>query len=647
MSTPPVSHALVLPDTAEHPFSDWLAAAQPYIQAFERVVVVRTPAGNDLNRYRNVTAVEAPRTWYKNDARYHVHSFYPMVVRVDVIRAGKPDELAAALKARAAAKDRYGETMNNPVHIYDRFILEWPTSHHPLRIVRRFHDAPGIQDDNEGLDILCAPGAEVLAAAPGRVTRQWGLDRPDELGYGQYVQVTTRFNNADHVITYAGLRSINVPLNTEVKVGDKLGEAAGESFKLVVQMPPNGLSGFRLPNIVDPTAMIYVQGLHLRPTVAGLRVRALPSVQDGQVVGQVNTWEMLEVLEPHGRILGKVGVEGEWVRVRMPDGKEGYTAAWFTEAATRAPGSDIFPGVNPVGVNLDFFHHLGRPEPDLLRGLGWVRFGYNVSANTGSEDIDAAFRRYEDLAKKYARAGYKILFATSHQTYGEGKNEFWPWPSMTDEKWATLTAGFADMMKRIARQWAGTGLVHAWQVWNEQDAPIGAEASVPMLAHNYGRLLAESIKAIRSADSQVLIITGGHTSGPGRGSQYMKDTLRAMPAGIRPDGIAFHPYGRGTRPGTRYANFGHIDEEIQAYIHLLPDKPLWITEWGVLDKNGDPPQDVAQYATEFVRYLKNKYPGRVAAMIWYAWADTMHNGYGLVDKNGRPKPSLYDTFLKA
>jgi hypothetical protein len=32
--------------------------------------------------------------------------------------------------------------------------------------------------------------------------------------------------------------------------------------------------------------------------------------------------------------------------------------------------------------------------------------------------------------------------------------------------------------------------------------------------------------------------------------------------------------------------------------------------------------------------------------MWYAWADGMHNGYGLVNTSDQPKQPLYDRFLK-
>ncbi len=487
----------------------------------------------------------------------------------------------------------------------------------------------------------------MLAGAGGIVTKIHDNTGGDSLQLGRYVQIASSTRDSKvYITTYGMLGSVSIFIGQQVKVGDQIGTSATDRFKVVVQNPPGGLSGFRLSNVIDPTDLIYVQGLRVQPTVEGLRVRSLPS-SSGQVLGRISPWDRLEPLEMHGRTLAKVGVDDAWIRIKLPDGRTGYSAAWYLEGTLRLTPIEVFPGVNPVGVNLDRLHPLGAPAPSRLGGLGWVRLGYNVSNYNGSTDLKAAYERYAPLVESYARAGYKVLFATSHQTYGEGRIEYWPWPDMTDDKWKHLTERFAGMMHQIAAQWAGKGLVHAWQVWNEQDAPIGAMASVPMLAHNYANMLTQSLQAIRSSDSNVYVITGGHTGGPGRGAQYARETLSAMPSTVRPDGIAFHPYGRGTEPGPPYTIFGHIDESMREYGGIMPDRPVWITEWGVLDRPNDDPAHITAYAMSFINHLKAHYPGRVATMIWYAWAQGMHNGYGIVGSDNRPREPLASEFLKA
>ncbi len=412
---------------------------------------------------------------------------------------------------------------------------------------------------------------------------------------------------------------------------------AAQSTAAPLQQPPPTTPA-------TPTAAPKVKPIALKPTMEGLRLREKPV--DGNPIGQVGKNDFLISLESKEATQSKLGVKDQWLRVKTLYGMDAYTAAWYLAPYEGALPEvmAIPPALNLTGVNLDIYHPLGTPDPARLRGMGWVRFGYNVSAAQGSEDIDAAYNRYKPVLEKYARAGLKVLLVFTHQTYGEGKNEFWPWPSMTTDKWRALTARFADMVARIAKQYAGQNIVHALQIWNEMDAPMGAVASVPMPPSDYGYLLAETIKAVRRVDSVTPIISGGHTGGPQNGGNYARATLKAMHDGFRPDGLAFHPYGRGTKLGETYAPFGHIDDEMQAYLPILPGRPIWITEWGILDRDFDPNDAIMKYAGDFVSYMKMRYPGQVAAMIWYAWAMSMHNGYGLVGREDQPLEPLFSRF---
>lgn len=627
-----ISQAFVLPDRNFH---EWLAVLRPYLEQFERVVVVRSPAGNNLNRFRNVTAVDAPLTWWRDSALFHIRRVYPSVVMVDVIDVDTPEALAPILRRRIDNDDRYGAQDNDPQHIFQRFALEWPTSARPIAALARFNADDEYGDLHRSLDILTHEGADILCAAAGRVT-----------AVGDSVKVESLVEEERWITTYEGIKNRLVALGDEVEQGQVMAKAAGGVLRLIVQQPPNGgLSLLGLDNLMNPRDYIYIPEFRVRPLVDNLRVRKQPSAY-ANIIGHVFSWHLLEPQEHHGRAIEKIGAEGSWLKVRSVSGIEGYTAAWYLRATTLKEGAEAFPGVNPIGVNLDVYHPMGKPAADRLGGLGWVRFGYNVSNRRGSEDIKAAFQRYLPYVEAYREAGYRVVFTTSHQTYGEGKSEFWPWSQMTDLKWRLLIGRFAEMMERIAAQWAPRGLVNAWQIWNEPDS-LSAIASVPLSASNYGIMFDQVYRAIRSADSRVQIITAGFNSGPQRGSAYARRMLQVMPEEVRPDGLAFHPYGRGVNGHPYYAMFGHIDESVWAYSSVMPDKPLWITEWGVLDRPNDSPAQIARYATGMIRYLKRHYPGRIATLIWYAWAQGMHNGYGLVDGAGNPRPNLTDRFLSA
>ena len=124
------------------------------MSAFDRVAVVRSPAGNDLNRFRNITAVQPGGVWFNDDALGHIRRAYPMVVRVDRIPAASPAALSAELQQRINENDRFGERRNNPQHIFDRFTLEYPTRARPTRITRAYSDEG---DRHEGVDISVSP----------------------------------------------------------------------------------------------------------------------------------------------------------------------------------------------------------------------------------------------------------------------------------------------------------------------------------------------------------------------------------------------------------------------------------------------------------------------------------------------------------
>lgn len=299
---------------------------------------------------------------------------------------------------------------------------------------------------------------------------------------------------------------------------------------------------------------------------------------------------------------------------------------------------------NLSGVNVDELETFGLPEPEELGNLGWVRINYNVSNDVGNLDLDEAYDRYQPLLEQYARNGHQNIVLLSHQTYGEGRDEFLPWSEMTDEKWRMLSDELAIMACQIVKQYATQKIVAVYQIWNEQDAPIGARASVSMSNENYAYMVTQVSQAIRAADPQAIIISGGYVSGPGIGVLNALEMVRLLPSTTLLDGIAFHPYGRGVDFDSPYRVYGHIDVSIQAYSTVLPGKPLWITEFGVLDSVSDPSSAISEYAMSMLNYIDKWYGNRVAAMVWYAWAEGMDNGYGLVDNDEKPQPILYEQF---
>ncbi len=85
----------------------------------------------------------------------------------------------------------------------------------------------------------------------------------------------------------------------------------------------------------------------LFPT-AELALRSQAIVSDNTLIRRVPVTEQLISLEPANQTIAKVGVEGQWLKVRDANKKEGYVAAWYvkyaggstaTAAATAAPAA--------------------------------------------------------------------------------------------------------------------------------------------------------------------------------------------------------------------------------------------------------------------------------------------------------------------
>jgi len=628
------SHALVLPD---RDFRQWYDVTAGYRQQFSRVIIVRSPAGNNLNRYRVVSAVNAPNVWFKNDPLRHIRRAYPMVVTVDVIQATTPAALRQVLEARVRANLRYGEANN----MDSRFVLDWPLDTYKLHIKQTFNtdlpDGRGL----EGVILEATAGTVVRSATAGEVV---GVV-PAESGsdYGNYVQVKIVADDGKtYYVTYAWLHGeISVGQGQTIKVGDIIGKTATDGLKLVVQETGKDTgTRFTMPGAIDPTLLFYINDFTLYTTADTLNIRSGRGTEY-DVVGKMRPGETAKAVEAHGTTILKSQTTPEqkdWINLDTATGITGFAAAWFVEA--RLPRNR--PPVTTLnGVNLDIFHRLGKPDASRLGNMEVVRLLYNVSMGTGNQNLDQAHAQYAPYIEKMAQSGKKVLLVYTHQTFGEGAG--YNWNEMNDDRWRELTARFKDFVMRIADKYKDWGVIAAHQVWNEQDAHHGAIASVPLSPQIYGHMMAETIKAIRSVDAKTPIISGGHTGGPQKGSQYARNTLAAMPPNIRPDGLAFHPYGR-SMPGSKYGIFGPMSEEIDAYWPLM-QKPLWITEWGILDQPGESPADIRTYALDVMKFFQTEHPEKVAATIWYAWAETMHNGYGLVNENDQPKEPLFSEYV--
>ena len=126
--------------------------------------------------------------------------------------------------------------------------------------------------------------------------------------------------------------------------------------------------------------------------------------------------------------------------------------------------------------------------------------------------MNGTFNKIKPFLEPYVRSGIKVLMVFTHQLYGEGAG--YNWDTIDAGGWNKLIPTYADYAKRTAQLFASTGLVHAYQIWNEQDTPKGTgRAAVPISSKDYANMLTQTIRAIRTVDSKTPIITGGHKIG--------------------------------------------------------------------------------------------------------------------------------------
>lgn len=70
-----------------------------------------------------------------------------------------------------------------------------------------------------------------------------------------------------------------------------------------------------------------------------LAFRSQPGIDPKNLIRRIPVTEMLTCLEPASQASQKVGVPGQWLKVRDAGNREGYVAAWYLKYAGSQPGS--------------------------------------------------------------------------------------------------------------------------------------------------------------------------------------------------------------------------------------------------------------------------------------------------------------------
>ncbi|MEW5759697.1 MAG: hypothetical protein AB1779_02905 [Candidatus Thermoplasmatota archaeon] len=329
-------------------------------------------------------------------------------------------------------------------------------------------------------------------------------------------------------------------------------------------------------------------------------------------------------------------------------------------------------GGEPIGNDAETMQDLG---------IGMYRMEFITD---GAED----YTNYWNIVNSASSHGVTILGLIDYQTVEYGKRDM----NLLENR-----KNFVEKTKKIVNNFKNN--IKYWEIWNEQNFI----EEVLITPENYGLLITDVYKAIKSIDPEAKVIIGGiftgiqidqgwsfkskHPNGiyNGDGSEieyhgsYGADEISgdAVPAanfgGPRYlyaiyssesvkdyynenkkypfDGIGLHPYGGDWDPNyflnTLLNEFGKVIE------HFNDKNKLWLTEVGyAIGHLGDmPSQDEPEnYQADFLEKtlsIVTAHP-KVESIIWFCYKDWSEEGWGIIRSDGSKKPAFdrYKNFIK-
>jgi hypothetical protein len=333
-------------------------------------------------------------------------------------------------------------------------------------------------------------------------------------------------------------------------------------------------------------------------------------------------WEMRDT---DGRAFGGI----RWLQIGVTTTGSGAPAA---QPRPFQPGMNLNPEVHDLDL-------------ERLGGLSWVRFPFFAS-RLGLSPEDAYHQRYRHLIQSYASAGIKTLLILHQDTEGGAA----PWTNNGD--WGAYAAVFAQACGRVAAVCREFGDMVAYQIFNEQDSDIRNKSAIGIEAKNFALVLDKAAQAIGNAHPGATIVLGGLNTGPRHAIQYVRDIQQQLNGRLPVDALACHPYGRYVKTDSFYnKQFGTLADSLNQFKQAFPDKPMWITEFGIPghqhEIGPEHYQKIAQYLDEVVDEVTNNYADYVPVLVWFAWTDAMENAGVLkwAGKIGDEKEHIYDSFL--
>lgn len=281
-------------------------------------------------------------------------------------------------------------------------------------------------------------------------------------------------------------------------------------------------------------------------------------------------------------------------------------------------------------------------------GAAWVRvdLDWSVVQAAGPDSYDwSAMDSYVALARG---AGLRLLPVVSFS------------PRWLDNGAAPATpeavAAYAKFLGQAVARYRPLG-IRAWEIWNEPNLS-GFWAPGPDPA-DYARLLAAAHTAVKAADPEALVISGGLSPAPGTGpaggpvehfgaTAFLEAVYANGGAGTF-DALGFHPYSWPRMPDTwiPWSGWSMMEGPIRDLMVAHGDgaKRIWMTEYGAPTAAGG--VDEAGQAEMLRRAVGLARDHAWAGpLFWYSFEDLgtdpddSEDWYGLLRHDGTPKPAL-------
>lgn len=205
-------------------------------------------------------------------------------------------------------------------------------------------------------------------------------------------------------------------------------------------------------------------------------------------------------------------------------------------------------------------------------------------------------------------------------------------------------AAYARFAGQAAAHYRGRGVV--WEIWNEPDVDESEHFLEPEV---FARMTREAAAAIRAADPQARIVSGGISW---IDFDYAREVFEAWDRDGAPaiDAFAVHPY-RDSGPESAFEDIAALSLSMTAHQHRWP---IWSSEWGYSSadmpeggaRNGHRPAARRAQAVLAARQALTLWLAGVETGIWYELTDEGDDArddwdnFGLIDTEGAAKPAL-------